>query len=251
MASPITAINQWQVASLQPPHLKAMCIWEGAADWYRDMTHHGGILSTFWANWYDMQVKTVQYGLGERGPRSGVTGALVCGDETLSDDRTGAQPLQFRRRYSRPSARRRLPQGALAGLGQGDGAAAVGGKLGRPGPAPARKFRRLCSGRVEAEVAGVPWPRALDAFLYRLRARAAEAVLRLSTSRAKPMIGIGSREFNSRSAISTVSSSGMRPTGRCPQPSGPNFISTPPIRPFRRSRRSGRGDSALPRWATG
>src|ERR1700722_3782310 len=43
-------INQWQVASLQPPHLKAMCIWEGAADWYRDMTHHGGILSTFWEN---------------------------------------------------------------------------------------------------------------------------------------------------------------------------------------------------------
>ena len=36
-------INQWQVASLQPPHLAAMCIWEGAADWYRDMTHHGGI----------------------------------------------------------------------------------------------------------------------------------------------------------------------------------------------------------------
>jgi len=78
-------INQWHVASLRPPHLAAMCIWEGAADWYRDMTHHGGILSTFWANWYDMQVKTVQYGLGERGPRSRVTGARVCGDETLSD----------------------------------------------------------------------------------------------------------------------------------------------------------------------
>jgi predicted acyl esterase len=78
-------INQWHVASLKPPHLAAMCIWEGAADWYRDMTHHGGILSTFWANWYDMQVKTVQYGLGERGPRSRVTGELVCGDETLSD----------------------------------------------------------------------------------------------------------------------------------------------------------------------
>jgi len=78
-------INQWHVASLAPPHLAAMCIWEGAADWYRDMTHHGGILSTFWANWYDMQVKTVQYGLGERGPRSRVTGELVCGDETLTD----------------------------------------------------------------------------------------------------------------------------------------------------------------------
>ena len=30
-------INQWHVASLQPPHLSAMCVWEGAADWYRDM----------------------------------------------------------------------------------------------------------------------------------------------------------------------------------------------------------------------
>ena len=78
-------MNQWHVASLQPPHLTAMCIWEGSADWYRDMTHHGGILSTFFANWYDMQVKTVQHGLGGRGPRSRVTGELVCGDETLSD----------------------------------------------------------------------------------------------------------------------------------------------------------------------
>jgi len=78
-------INQWHVASLQPPHLAAMCVWEGAADWYRDMTHHGGILSTFWENWYDMQVKTVQYGAGERGQRSRVTGELVCGPEILSE----------------------------------------------------------------------------------------------------------------------------------------------------------------------
>jgi hypothetical protein len=79
-------INQWQVASLQPPHLAAMCIWEGAADFYRDMTHHGGILCTFWENWYDMQVKTVQYGSGERGKRSRVHGELVCGPEILSDE---------------------------------------------------------------------------------------------------------------------------------------------------------------------
>src|SRR5215475_1991119 len=80
------AINQWHVASLQPPHLAAMCVWEGAADWYRDMTHHGGILCTFWMNWHDMQVKTVQHGLGERGPRSRVTGELVCGPKTLSEE---------------------------------------------------------------------------------------------------------------------------------------------------------------------
>ena len=88
-------INQWQVASRNPPHLAAMCIWEGAADWYRDMTHHGGILSTFWANWYDMQVKTVQYGLGERGPRSPATGALVCGDETFSESELAKNRCQF------------------------------------------------------------------------------------------------------------------------------------------------------------
>jgi uncharacterized protein len=89
------AINQWHVASLQPPHLAAMCVWEGAADWYRDMTHHGGILSVFWANWYDMQVKTVQYGLGERGGRSRVHGGLVCGPEMLSEEELAANRCEF------------------------------------------------------------------------------------------------------------------------------------------------------------
>ncbi len=88
-------INQWHVASLQPPHLSAMCIWEGAADWYRDMTHHGGILSTFWENWYDMQVKTVQYGAGERGKRSRVHGELVCGPETLPESELAKNRADF------------------------------------------------------------------------------------------------------------------------------------------------------------
>lgn len=88
-------INQWHVASLQPPHLAAMCIWEGAADWYRDMTHHGGILSTFWANWYDMQVKTVQYGIGEKGRRSRATGELVCGPEILSEEELARNRCDF------------------------------------------------------------------------------------------------------------------------------------------------------------
>jgi hypothetical protein len=79
-------MNQWQVASLNPPHLAAMCVWEGASDWYRDASHHGGIVSTFWANWYDMQVTTVQYGVGDRGPKNPNTGENVCGPETLSDE---------------------------------------------------------------------------------------------------------------------------------------------------------------------
>ena len=88
-------INQWHVASLQPPHLTAICIWEGAADWYRDMTHHGGILCTFWANWYDMQVKTVQYGSGETAGRNPNTGELICGDETFSDEQLSANRADF------------------------------------------------------------------------------------------------------------------------------------------------------------
>jgi putative CocE/NonD family hydrolase len=90
-------MNQWQVASLQPPHLAAMCVWEGAADWYRDATHHGGILSTFWANWYDMQVKTVQHGVGENGPVNPNTGELVCGPMTLDEDELARARCDFGR----------------------------------------------------------------------------------------------------------------------------------------------------------
>jgi predicted acyl esterase len=78
------------VASLNPPHLAAICVWEGYADRYRDSTYHGGILSTMSANTYSMQMKTVQHGLGERGPRSRVTGELVSGPETLSEEELAA-----------------------------------------------------------------------------------------------------------------------------------------------------------------
>jgi predicted acyl esterase len=80
------ASSQWRAAALQPPHLAAICVWEGWGDNYRDSTHHGGILCTFRKNWQDMQVKTVQHGQGNRGPRSRITGELVCGPETLSED---------------------------------------------------------------------------------------------------------------------------------------------------------------------
>jgi len=46
------AINQWFVANLQPPSLKAIIPWEGFADLYRDALYHGGILSLFMTNWY-------------------------------------------------------------------------------------------------------------------------------------------------------------------------------------------------------
>jgi hypothetical protein len=80
------ASSQWRAAALQPPHLAAMCVWEGWVDYYRDSVRHGGIACTFRKHWQDMQVKTVQHGRGEHGPKSRVTGELVCGPETLPED---------------------------------------------------------------------------------------------------------------------------------------------------------------------
>ena len=77
--------NQWRAAATQPPHLAAICVWEGWVDNYRDSTHHGGIICVFRKNWQEMQVKTVQHGVGEHGAKSQLTGELVCGPESLSD----------------------------------------------------------------------------------------------------------------------------------------------------------------------
>jgi predicted acyl esterase len=79
------ASSQWRAAALQPPHLAAICVWEGWVDYYRDSVRHGGIACTFRKHWQDMQVKTVQHGRGEHGPKSRVTGELVCGPETLPE----------------------------------------------------------------------------------------------------------------------------------------------------------------------
>ena len=80
------ASNQWRAAATRPPHLAAICVWEGWIDNFRDSARHGGIICVFRKNWQDMQVKTVQHGVGERGAKSRVTGELVCGPETLSED---------------------------------------------------------------------------------------------------------------------------------------------------------------------
>lgn len=90
------AMNQWQVATLQPDHLAAMCIWEGAADFYRDLAHHGGIYSTFAEGWYENQVHAVQHGVGENGFRSPMTGDWVAGPETLSNEELQANRAPLR-----------------------------------------------------------------------------------------------------------------------------------------------------------
>lgn len=77
--------NQWQVAALRPPHLAAICPWEGFSDYYREFTRHGGILNTFVSVWYPVQVSAVQYGGGGRDEKNPNTGESIAGPEILPE----------------------------------------------------------------------------------------------------------------------------------------------------------------------
>ncbi|MDA1000952.1 MAG: CocE/NonD family hydrolase [bacterium] len=90
------AENQWQCAALQPKHLAAICPWEGAADFYRDMAHHGGIFCNgFTKDWSEAQVYTVQHGKGKKGFRSRMNGDWVSGPITLTEEELGANRNNF------------------------------------------------------------------------------------------------------------------------------------------------------------
>jgi predicted acyl esterase len=90
------AENQWQTAALQPEHLAAICVWEGAADFYRDLAHHGGIFCNgFTKSWSEAQVYSVQNGRGANGHKSRLTGDWVSGPETLTEEQLGANRRNF------------------------------------------------------------------------------------------------------------------------------------------------------------
>ena len=80
------AINQWQVAALQPPNLKAMCVWEGAYDLYREMVYHGGIFCTYAGNWYKGRCLPRQHGLGINGYKGRINEDYVSGPLTLTNE---------------------------------------------------------------------------------------------------------------------------------------------------------------------
>ena len=94
------AWNAWQVAALQPDHLAAICPWEGAADFYRDVGHHGGISSTFHLPWIEEQIYDVQHGVGANGYKSRMTGDWVAGPRTLTKEELGANRSDVVERWS-------------------------------------------------------------------------------------------------------------------------------------------------------
>ena len=172
------ASNQWRAAASQPPHLAAICVWEGWADAYRDSNRHGGIACTFRKNWQDMQVKTVQHGVGERGRRHPVTGELACGPETLTEEELVKNREDMWAEVLAAPARFALLPRADARPVQGDRSAPLLRQLGRPGAPSAGQFRGLPGRGISAEVARGARRLALGALLHRLRRQAAEALLR-------------------------------------------------------------------------
>jgi predicted acyl esterase len=94
------AINQWQVAARRPPHLAAICPWEGMVDWYRDANYHGGIPSSFFPRLYRVQIESVQHGLGSRGRRHPHSGVLAAGDVDLNEHELTANRADVAREIS-------------------------------------------------------------------------------------------------------------------------------------------------------
>lgn len=76
----------WMAAELQPPHLAGIIVWEGMYDYYRDSIRTGGIAHMMQSDWVKHQIQPVQYGVGDNGYKSRVTGGNVSGDVNLTDD---------------------------------------------------------------------------------------------------------------------------------------------------------------------
>ena len=170
------AMNQWWVASLKPPHLTAMCAWEGAADYYRDVVRHGGILCDFFSYLARVAVNTVQHGVGRRGRRSRVTGELVAGPETLSDDERARNRVdvdKWARMHNLDDATYRARSAKWDEVDVPFLSAANWGGQGLHPRGNYEAFIRAASRQKWLEVHGG----SLGRVLYRLRGRSAEALL--------------------------------------------------------------------------
>jgi len=89
------AINQWKVASMNPPHLAAIIPWEGNNDHYRDGAYHGGILNQFTELWSKVQIANIQYGKGKEALKNPNTGESVAGPVSLDPDTLANNRLNY------------------------------------------------------------------------------------------------------------------------------------------------------------
>ena len=224
------AMNQWHVAPLQPPHLAALCIWEGSSDYYRELARHGGILCDFLDDWSRRQVTSVQHGVGERGPKSPVTGELVAGPETLSEAGAGGATAPTSRgdALRAPADRRLLPR-PHAGLRAASTCRCsrrrTGAARGCTRAAISRAISRAGSKQKWLEVHGDTH---FSHFYTELRRRPCRSASSAISSRARTPAGTSSRRSRSTSAGRARNSRcAPRTNGRSRARSGPSSICSP------------------------
>ena len=154
------AINQWFVANLQPPSLKAIIPWEGFADIYRDALFHGGLLSVFMTNWFTAHL--MHHVMGR---------AAQHQSGRLADQHAVALAAQQSRQ--RRAARR------AGAVGQDHRADAHGRQLDRLRAASARQHRGVHARRLEAQEAAHPQRLARASVLHRGGQARSASLLRL------------------------------------------------------------------------
>lgn len=90
------AAGQWRVASLKPPHLKALCPWMGTYDFFRDRTRQDGIFgSGFVKRWWTRSVLRNQHGNPESPYHDIYTGGRTTGELALSSAELAANRADY------------------------------------------------------------------------------------------------------------------------------------------------------------
>jgi alpha/beta superfamily hydrolase len=253
------AMSQWLVAALQPPHLAAIIIWEGAQDFYRDVTHHGGILSNVFPDfWYVGSVVRNQHGQGPRGLPDRGAGGLAAGPQTLPEEQLAAQradlPADIRTHasddgyyHARTADLSRVTVPLLSAANWAGFGLHARGNFSGYSHAPPR--RNGWKSTAAATRNGSTCPQASN---YSTGSST-------TSSRASATAGRQSRRSGSTSAApASTSSCAARPSGRWPGPAGPSCTWTPqppgwrrnprPRRPRSPSTRSARVSPSAPPW---
>jgi predicted acyl esterase len=90
------AAGQWMVASLKPPHLAALLPWQGAADFYRDRTRHGGMfVAGFTQRWWTRNIIRNQHGNPHSELVDMVTGERNTGPAALTPQELAANRVEY------------------------------------------------------------------------------------------------------------------------------------------------------------
>ena len=155
------AINQWQVRGAQPKHLAAICAGRArptSIATRRTMAASCDVLATARGAGRTRPARLRRAWLPQPRDRRRRAGPR------RSRRRSSAEPPRFRRGCPRTARPDEYHADALAGLVEGEGAAALGRQLGRPWTASAGQHRGFRPRRVEAEVARGTRRQALDAF---------------------------------------------------------------------------------------